>query len=216
MVRRSKLRTLILVSFIAAIGNQTFSQNPPAVGGRLPAGNWKVALYPYSGPEFESMPLQVIMVRGELAHDGTIFWIRERRLRNRSDKRVLKASFAAFIYTEQNPEKLLFQQPLGTVGLARVPVLARSEWPAPCTDPSKYCPYGHGIPGVKKLLAPLIKESSPEGEPCTETGICVQTLEGEYRIAIGVSKVWFEDGSIWELPGRPTTNKIQPPERPSH
>jgi hypothetical protein len=184
---------LILISFIAAIGDQGFSQNQ-FEGNERPAGNWKVALYPYSGSERESMPLQVISVEGELSHDGSIFWIRQRRLKNRSTQRVLRASFAAFIYTEQDPEKLLFQQPLGRVGFERVPLLAGVEWPAPCVDRSKYCPYGHAILGVKHLLAPLIKDS---------------TLEGEYRIAIGVTKVWFEDGSTWELPGRPATEKIQ-------
>ena len=187
MMRRRLLLTLMLTSFLVVEVNQAFSQNPPAIGERVLAGNWKVILQPYSGPEFESMPLQVIAVVGESSHDGTGFWIRERRLRNRSDKRALKASFTAFVYREQSPETLLFKYDLHTVGFANVPVLPGTEWPAPCAyRPKNYCPYAHAIPGASKLLAPLIKDGN---------------LEGEYRIAIGVSKVWFEDGSIWELPG---------------
>jgi len=183
MIRQRLVFTVILTSFFVSVGNQTLSQNSPAGGERVPAGNWKVTLHPYSGPEFESMPLQVISVIGQSSHDGVIFWIRERRLRNRSDKRVLKASFAAFVYREQNPETLLFQHHLNTIGLAAVPVLAGTEWPNPCSPEPKYCPYGHAIHGARKLLAPLIKDG---------------TLEGEYRIAIGVSKVWFDDESVWE------------------
>jgi len=132
------------------------------------------------------MPLQVISVRGEWSRESSLIWIRERRLRNRSDKRASKANFSAFVYREQDPETLLFQHFLGTVGFDRVPVLPGTEWPAPCLDPKKYCPYGHAIPGPATLLAPLVQDG---------------TLDGEYRIAIGVSKVWFRDGSIWELPG---------------
>lgn len=186
MMRRRLLLTLILTSFLAAVVDRAFGQNTHAVGERVIAGNWKVALYPYSGPEFESMPLQVISVVGVSSHDGAGFWIRERRLRNRSDKTVLQASFAAFVYREQSPETLLFQHPLLTVNFSNVSFFAGTEWPAPCRKRPKYCPYGHAIPGVTTLLAPLVKDA---------------TLEGEYRIAIGVSKVWFEDGSIWELPG---------------
>lgn len=196
MMRRRLLLTMILTSFFAVVVNQALGQNPPAVGEGVLAGNWKVALLPYSGPEFESMPLQVISVVGVSSHDATSFWIRERRLRNRSDKRVMKASFTAFVYREESPEKLLFQYPLHTIVYTEVPVLAGTEWPAPCPDRPKYCPYGHAIPGATYLLAPLIKDA---------------TLEGEYRIAIGVSKVWFEDRSTWELSGSQTNAQHKAP-----
>ncbi|HEX6733003.1 MAG TPA: hypothetical protein VF074_23480 [Pyrinomonadaceae bacterium] len=186
MIRRGLVFTLILTSFFVSGGNQTFSQDSGAGGERFPVGNWKVTLHPYSGPAFESMPLQVISVIGKSSHDGVVFWIRERRLQNRSEKRVLKASFAAFVYREQSPETLLFQHHLNTIGFEKVPVLAGTQWPNPCPQEPKYCPYGHAIAGVRRLLAPLIKDG---------------TLEGEYRVAIGVSKVWFEDGSVWELSG---------------
>src|SRR5687768_15584017 len=124
MMRRRLLLTLILTSLFAVVVNQAFGQNTPANGERAIAGNWKVALYPYSGPEFESMPLQVISVVGKSSYDGALFWIRERRLRNRSDKTVLQAKFAAFVYREQSPETLLFQHPLVTVNLSNVPIRA--------------------------------------------------------------------------------------------
>jgi len=196
MMGRRLLLTMILASFFAVGVNQTFGQNLPALGEEVLAGNWKVALIPYSGPEFESMPLQVISVVGTSSHDGKAFWIRERRLRNRSDKRVLKASFAAFMYREQSPEKILFQHSLPTVVFSEVPVLAGTEWPAPCSERPKYCPYGHAIPGATTLLAPLIKDG---------------TIEGAYRIAIGVSKVWFEDDSTWELSGKQTNAQHKAP-----
>ncbi len=185
-MRRRLLLTLVFTSFLGVLTNEAFGQNTPTADESVLPGNWKVTLHPYAGPEVASMPLQVISVVGTSSHDGYSFWIRERRLRNRSDKRVLKASFTAFVYREESPETLLFQHALlHPIGFARVPLLAATDWPAPCLEGPKYCPYGHAIPGARKLLAPLIKDA---------------TLEGEYRIAIGVSKVWFEDGSIWELP----------------
>lgn len=189
-MRPRLLLTMILISFFGVGANQTLGQNPPAMREGVPAGNWKVALVPYSGPEFESMPLQVISVVGVSSHDAISFWIRERRLRNRSDKRVMRASFTAFVYREESPEKLLVQYPIHTIVYTEVPLLAGTEWPAPCRNQRpNYCPYAHAIPGATHLLAPFIKDA---------------TLEGEYRIAIGVSRVWFEDGSTWELPGSQT------------
>ena len=195
MMRRRLLLTLILTSFFGVVVERAFGQSTPAVGEGVIAGNWKVALYPYSGPEFESMPLQVISVVGKSSHDGALFWIRERRLRNRSNKNVVKVSFTAFVYREQSPETLLFQHSLSTLGFDG-PLRAGSEWPAPCPKRPKYCPYGHGMPGPTKLLAPLVKD---------------ETLEGEYRIAIGVSKVWFDDGSIWKLPGSQPQAQLNAP-----
>lgn len=182
MTRRKLLLTLTLTSFLAASANQAFGQMTPAAGDRVPAGNWKVTLSPYTGPDVEAMPLQVISVVG--TPGGKSIWIRERRLLNRSDKAVVKASFTAFVYNVESPETLLFRRTLNTVSFAGVPIRAGAEWPPSCPEPPKYCPYGHALPGVEQLLAPLIKDA---------------TLEGAYRIEIGVSKVEFDDGSTWEF-----------------
>jgi hypothetical protein len=141
----------------------------------------------------------VIKVAGTAS--GPVTWIREQRMRNQSDKTVVGASYTVFVYRKEKPEVVLFKHPLPyRDSYVNMPIRPDSAWPAPCQPEPKYCPYGYAIPGVAELLAPLLKG----GE-----------LEGRYEVAIGVTKVWFEDGSVWEFkesePPAPNEGTEEPP-----
>jgi len=194
-MRRRLVLGLIFIGLLV-LENHSFSQNARQLPQPTIAGNWKLNFQPYSGPEFEKMPLQVISVVAVCHPPQNGILVRERRLRNRAEKRVIRASFDAFIYREEDPEKLLFRHYLGTEGFSKVPaVFPGTEWPAPCHEANPYyCPYEFGM-SPQVLLAPLMKDG---------------TLEGDYRIAIGVTKVWFEDGSIWEIPVTSEAQKKTP------
>jgi hypothetical protein len=173
---RSVLLALFLVAFFYVVGATGRDQ----ANGGLPEGGWTIKLSHYAGPEYESMPLQVTSVKGRVQDAG--IWITERHLVNRSDKAVVRAYFDLFFYNEKEPDVLLFRRPISPISFKGSPLLPGTTFPHP-TD-TRVGPDGFALPLVKDLFAPFIKDGR---------------LEGDYRLAIGVTKVLFEDGSVWEL-----------------
>ncbi|MBD0372394.1 MAG: hypothetical protein ICV60_16240 [Pyrinomonadaceae bacterium] len=177
--RTSVLLILVLVAFSCVTGATGRGQT----NGGLPEGNWTIKLSHYAGPEYESMPLQVTSVKGRVQDAG--IWITERYLLNRSDQAVIRAYFDLFFYNEKEPDVLLFRRPISPLSFKNRPLLPGDTFPT-LTDIKAEPPRlgSFALPLVKDLFAPLIKDGK---------------LEGDYRIAIGVTKVLFEDGSVWEL-----------------
>lgn len=174
--RTSVLLILVLVAFSCVTGATGRGQTNEG----LPEGNWTIKLSHYAGPEYESMPLQVTSVKGRVQNPD--IWITERHLVNRSDKAVVRAYFDLFFYNEKEPDVLLFRRPISPISFKDSPLLPGAAFLHP-TD-TRVGPDGFALPLVKDLFAPLIKDGR---------------LEGDYRLAIGVTKVLFEDGSVWEL-----------------
>jgi len=125
------------------------------------------------------MPVEVLKVVVQVGDSG--MWVHEWRLKNLSDKEVVRIRPALFVYSESDPKTLLLRhQVIPSLGVDLSP---GEIWPhGKCSG--HYCPNAFGMLSAEKLLKPLAKE----GE-----------LEGNYRIALGIDKVWFADGTVWEL-----------------
>jgi hypothetical protein len=142
-----------------------------------------LSFQPYSGVGHEAMPVEVLKFDVVVGHN-TNLWVREWRLKNRSGKAIVKIRPALFVYSESEPDTLLLRhEPRRYVGLSLGP---SEEWPkAPCLPAAKSCHGAFAVLPAREWLRPLAESG---GRP-----------EGNYRIALGIDKVWFEDGTIWEL-----------------
>jgi hypothetical protein len=153
----------------------------------------KLSFQPYAGEQHESMPVEVLklVVDGAFAstlNDGV--FVHEWRLRNRSDKTVVRLRSAFFVYRQSEPEKLLLKYTAKSlVGGIKIP--AGRSWPAEmCVG--YWCPSEFSTISARRLLQPLFNENEPEGA---------------FIITMGIDKVWFEDGTTWELE---TAKTIEP------
>ena len=145
----------------------------------------KLSFQPYAGEQHEVMPVEVLKFVVDLPADALVdgnMFVHEWRLRNRSDKSVVRIRGALFIYGESEPEKLLLKYP--DIHLGGLKLSPGQSWPtAACSG--YWCPNEFGTHiSARKLLQPLFNEKEPEGA---------------YIVAMGIDKVWFADGTTWEL-----------------
>jgi hypothetical protein len=145
----------------------------------------KLSFQPYAGEQHESMPVEVLklVVTGEFAStlNNGIF-VHEWRLRNRSDKTVVRIRSTFFVYRQSEPEKLLLKYSNKSL-VGGVKISPGQSWPREkCVG--YWCPSEFSTISARKLLQPLFNENEPEGT---------------YIITMGIDKVWFEDGTTWEL-----------------
>ena len=108
-------------------------------------------------------------------------WVREWRLVNRSEKTMVKFRSALFVAKEDDPDSLLIVRELRRyVGLT---LLSGARWPVgPCSPQAKSCQNAFATESLDQLLEPLSQQK-----------------DTKYRVALGVDKVWFQDGTIWEF-----------------
>jgi len=141
-----------------------------------------LSFQPYSGIGHEAIPVEVLKFDVVVGHN-TNLWVREWRLKNRSGKAIVKLRLALFVYSESEPDTLLLRhEPRRYFGLRLGP---SEEWPkALCLPAALSCQSAFAVIPAREWLKPLAKSGEPEGN---------------YRITLGIDKVWFEDGTIWEF-----------------
>jgi hypothetical protein len=127
------------------------------------------------------MPVEVL--KFDVVVHSTVMWVREWRLKNRSGKATARIRPALFVYRESEPDTLLLRRAVRrSFGLTLVP---SEEWPkAACLPSALSCHSAFAMLSAGELL----KAFAESGEPV-----------GKYRVALGIDKVWFEDGTIWEF-----------------
>lgn len=191
MKRLNSVLILIFVFLLMFGINGVVGQSQSNERESLPAGNWKVSFEPYRGVGYEEMPVEMVSFKGRIVKDG-VFFIIQPHLKNRSENGVKSVYLTCYVYGEQQPTIILVQQDhsawmnLYTI-LPAGEELQTSVW------------IGHNFSnGENGLFASLIKDGK---------------LEGNYRIAVGISKVIFEDGSVWEQ--SKTSQSAERPNRPS-
>lgn len=158
-----------------------------------PRGNWTVMFETYRGPGYSEMPVKLLTQKVTGSGNGFII-VTNYELQNTSEKDVRSADFAAFIYDEKYPEKLLLIRKVLTVGFT-TGISAGSNW-----RPVKTNAHWHNFAFTRDgLISPLLKNGA---------------LEGNYRIAIGITKVEFTDDSEWKFkPSEPASQTKNPANR---
>lgn len=165
---------------VVATGGATQS-NAPKFNGESTT-NLHLSFRPYAGAGHEDMPVEVLKFVVDVASDGTGMWVHEWRLKNRSNKDVIKIRRALFVFSESEPEKLLLRY--NKMSLGNVRIASSRNWPlGECSG--NYCPSGFGMLSPVKLLEPLARDG--------------EELKGNYIICLGIDKVWFADGTSWEF-----------------
>jgi hypothetical protein len=106
-LRHLLLGVTLLFLVVVATGGATQS-NAPKFNGES-TGNLHLSFHPYSGAGHEDMPVEVLKFVVNVASDGHGMWVHEWRLKNRSNKDVIKIRRALFVFSESEPEKLLLR-----------------------------------------------------------------------------------------------------------
>lgn len=170
MTRRKLLPLLILLT--TALLSQT-------TAGKLPTANWDVTFAPYTGKALETMPVQVLVF--DVTNHEHGLWVRQWRLLNRSNKTVVKIRPSLFVAKEDDLNSLLFVRELRRyVGVTLAP---GAQWPeGECSPQAKSCRNAFATVSLDELMEPLSQQTNTK-----------------YRAALGVDKVWFQDGTVWEF-----------------
>ena len=189
---------------VVATGGATQSDTPKFRGNST--SNLHLSFQPYAGAGHEDMPVEVLKVVVTVAWDGTGMWVNEWRLKNRSDKNVKRIRCALFVYNADDPTKLLLRHQLApsqsfhfkSDGLDdRVAISVNEIWPRQkCAG--LWCPGEFLMQSPYDLLHPnRIKSLSPFDllKPLAQDG----KIEGTYIIALGIDRVTFSDGTVWEF-----------------
>ncbi len=155
------------------------------VHSTVPPQALRLSFQPYAGEQHESMPVEVLKLVVDGAFAATVndgIFVHEWRLRNRSDKTVVRIRSTFFVYRQSEPEKLLLKYSNKSL-VGGVKISPGQSWPREkCVG--YWCPSEFSTISACKLLQPLFNENEPEGA---------------YIITMGIDKVWFADGTIWEL-----------------
>lgn len=171
---------MLVLASVITVGGSLKQASRQSEQSKLPSGDWKVKFEPYRGPGYEQMPVQVVSVGGYVTKRG-IFFIKHPILRNNAEKDVDQVVFTCYVYDEKKPDTVLIQQRM----IATAVKFYEGRLAAKTDRPSNV---EMGWPfsiGRDPLFGSLIKDGK---------------LEGNYRIAVGVSRVVFKDGSEWEMP----------------
>ena len=176
---RRRLSLAMTCTFLAALalGGLPVPRTSARPGSPRPDG-LRLNFQPYAGEGHERMPVEVLKFVVNPGSGG--MWVHEWRLKNRSDKSVVKIGRALFVYSEDDPRTLLLRHALPDYEARLAP---GRGWPrGECSG--YYCPGGFAMLSADELLKPLAEGGEPQGA---------------YRIALGIDKVWFADGTVWEL-----------------
>lgn len=181
--RRLLLAVTIFFLGVLALSGATGQSNAARLDGES-ISSLHLSFQPYSGVGHEAMPVEVLKFDVVVGHNYHM-WVREWRLKNRSGKAIVKIRPALFVYSESEPDTLLLRREVRrSYGVRLDPI---EEWPkGACLPTAKSCFAAFAVPLPGELLKPLAESGEPEGN---------------YRIALGIDKVWFEDGTIWEFGG---------------
>jgi hypothetical protein len=148
--------------------------------GKTSASKWDVTFAPYSGKALATMPVQILVF--DVTDHEAGMWVREWRLVNRSEKTVVKLRPALFVAKEDDPDSLLIVREVRRK-FSGFNLLPGARWPdGPCAPQAKSCHSAFATVSVDQLMEPLSQQK-----------------DTRYRVALGVDKVWFQDGTVWEF-----------------
>jgi hypothetical protein len=147
--------------------------------GKTSASKWDVTFAPYSGKALDAMPVQVLVF--DVVDHGSGMWVREWRIVNHSEKALVRIRPALFVAKEDDLDSLLLVREVRRyVGLT---LSAGGQWPkGPCSPQEKSCQNAFATVSLDQLMEPLSQQK-----------------DTKYRVALGVDKVWFQDGTVWEF-----------------
>lgn len=167
--------TIVSLCVILSAGMSYARSGAEERGGRL-RPDVSVSFEPYAGPGHESMPVQVVSTTGQL-RDGARLIFTDNCLKNRSAKTVRKVVFSLFIFDEKKPEVILETARWAPVDFQAGSFVAGKDL---CMGQMTGSLSSTELAAVRRSL-----EAQPEGT--------------NYRIALGVTEVHFEDGDVWRF-----------------
>jgi hypothetical protein len=175
------LSFLLMVVALALLAGNSFAQTPLQKCWD-PAGSEKLTIkvQPFGGAGAEDAPLYFISFDSCLHRSGILMFGKATKLANRSDKAIRTIQLKLFLYNEQTPAV----------------IQARGDFPASFKFSDQSLPGGlqpGGVATIQTFGEGFMKslglfDSLKSGE-----------LEGSYRIEVAVTKVEFNDGSVWTL-----------------
>ena len=190
MIRISLLLSMILI-LCGVLISSAHPSIPSAGNPAQPAfDGLKLQFQPYvEQPQQEPVPVQVVKLVVDSGDNTRGMWVHEWRLKNRSDKKVVKIRYALFVYHADDPTKLLLRHQYRrdrSIGIS-----VNAIWPRQKCE-------GQWCPGEFLMLSNEEKGLSATDllKPLARDG----KIEGSYIIALGIDRVTFSDGTVWELP----------------
>jgi len=171
-------RLLNLLCFAVILTGSVSAQQISNKTENTPRGNWTVTFETYQGPGYDVMPVKLLTQKITGSGNGFIV-LTNYELQNTSEKDVRSVDLAAFIYDQKNSKKLLAIRKVLTVGFTTL-FSAGSTWrPVKTNAHWQNSAFTHD-----GLISPLLSDGA---------------LEGDYTIAIGITKVVFTDDSEWKF-----------------
>ncbi len=192
MKRWSVVSILAMLSLLAFGAGSALGQEQSSGRGKSPEGDWKISFAPYTGAGYETAPMRVVAVKGEILPDGRIR-IRWPHLRRNTARPFQVVKLTAYVYDENHPDSVLFR---GEIAGLRFDA---RNWPPQDTDLER------SVEDTRMRATDNLTEISYK--PLLSALIKDGKLEGRYRIALGVSKVVFDDGTVWRQQDEPAVTK---------
>ena len=178
-IRHLMLYCLLSVSLVTSAA-EAFAQSGQRDCGKVPAGNWSVAFQPYTGPGHETSPYQIIFMKME-ACNGYLY-LSDLQLNVPPARSFFGIEYSVFVYQAAQPNKILLQRQLYRMGTGDGDFADDGVWKTP---PGKRWGAAFST-GDWPLMLPLMHDG---------------TLEGDYRIELGITQISFGNKDVWKLQG---------------
>jgi ankyrin repeat protein len=187
-MRQRGMRRLFICCLLSAIPwvccGDGIGQGVPRRCEKVPAGNWSITFGPYAGPGHESSPYQIISMNVEAC--GGYLYLGDVSLSAPPNRPFFTIEYSAFVYKAAEPDRLLFRSQIYRMGNGDGDFDAEGVW---------------RTTAGKRWGAPFTAGDAPLMQPLMRDG----TLEGEYRVEIGISLISFGRDDVWDLGGRQKT-----------
>jgi hypothetical protein len=183
-MKTSKRVILITSALLLLIGGvQGLGQSAAGAGEKQTSGSQEITFEPYTGPGYETMPVQVTSLKGRL--EGEEFVLDNVRLKNNSDKTVTQTRYSLFLFKGDKTDVALAQ--------AKWIVLAHSMdgfTPGATVKVAEHngALWEKGLEPIKRILAE-------------------QEVGDHYHIAVGVTEVRFADDTVWRFNAQDAAKK---------
>jgi hypothetical protein len=156
--------------FVVLNASVALSQSAKNSQERLPRGNYSVSFRPYTGAGFKLLP---VLVTGVTSHSGDGIQIEKVEVENKSAQSIEKLRFNWYLSTQENHETILQQ---GQTPLLEIPGGIKSG-------------------EIVEILFPVTSFA----RAVRSWNSNAATLSGKYLIQVGVSEVYYDDGSARTL-----------------
>lgn len=134
----------------------------------LPPGRWVISAHPYLGTAYESQPVKVIGVGSDTTHGFKVDTV---GLKNASLKAVSAVTLKWYVTSEESGDAVLLQGETNQLTLGNGLPVGKSQY------------FDVPVVSFGRISKQLLKAGS---------------LQGVFRIEVAVSRILYEDDSIWE------------------